>query len=227
MRCLIIKLGLLTAVLLSACDFWPKTLEPLAESITRQVSGDTTAWLLDGDVLVINVAGSPLYQKAQAALEAAATDIAEQAIVFSTVPLESIAITFHEREVTADPESTREFIFLVMDNRPVLQPFDVDATGPLTHGEIQAAMDRLDNSFGQLEKPFTEGHRACVLAEMERSARVAGDPETLDLASMKYLSAETWNKLDAFNKRIILTQAIMTEAMFACASKRTSGLNPD
>ena len=91
MRFLSTKLVLLAAVLVSACDFWPRDLEPLAESVSRQVSGEATAWLLGGDVVVIDVTNSPLYRAVQPELEAQATAIAEQAIAFIEAPLESIA----------------------------------------------------------------------------------------------------------------------------------------
>lgn len=214
MRFLSVKLVLLLALLVSACDFWPRQLEPLAETISRQVSGETTAWLLGGDVLVINVEGSPAYRATQPQLEALAAGIAEQAMAFAAAPLESVVITFYEGAVSEDPESMREFIYLVLDNRPVLQPYlDVDATGPLTHDEIQAAIDRLGESV-------TGEQRECVLGELEKRARVAGDPETLDPASVDFLTGESWENLDAFSKRLILTQALTTKALFACVSER-------
>ncbi|MBT8058242.1 MAG: hypothetical protein KJO33_01530 [Gammaproteobacteria bacterium] len=209
----------LAAILLSACDFWPKDLEPLAESIGRQVSGETTAWLVSGDSIVINVANSPSYRMPQSELEAQATGIAEQAIGYSEAPLEAVVITYYEGEVSDDLEKMREFIFLVMENRPVLQPnLDLDATGPLTVDEIQAAMDRLDESYDSLGKSLAGEHRECVVEEVEKRARDAGDPDTLDPASVEFLTPETWNALDSFGKRLILTQAITTKALFACVS---------
>ena len=224
MRTLNIMLGCLAAFLLTACDFWPRNLEPLAESISQQVSGDATALLLGGDVLVIDVAGSPLYRESQARLEASATGIAEQAMASSPAPLESIAITFHEGEISDDTEKIRDFIFIVVEDRPVLQPdLDIDATGPLTAEEIQAAVEGIEKSLGSPDAPLRNERRECMRREVERLARVAGDPETLDPASMEYLSAETWNLLDAFGKRIILTQAITTQAMFDCVNPQASG----
>lgn len=214
MRILSITFAFLTALLLSACDFWPRDLKPLAESISQQVSGETTIWLVAGDVVVINVAGSPLYRSTRPELEAVAADMAEQAIAFTASPLESIAITFHEGELSDDPEKMQEFIFLVTENGPVLQPdFDTSATGPLTPDEVQAAVDRLGESL-------TEEQKNCILAETKRRARAAGNPETLDPASVEFLSAvsaETWNAMDAFGKRIILSQAITSKAVFVCA----------
>jgi hypothetical protein len=213
-------LVLLAALLVAACDYWPRDLEPLAQSITQQVSGETTAWLVAGDLLVIDVAGSPHYRAAQAELEGLAGGIAEQAVAFATAPLESIVITFHEGAMSEDPEKMREFIFLVVDNRPELQPnLDFDATGPLTPDQLQAAIGRLDESM-------TPERRICVRREMENRARAAGDPETLDPASIEFLSAlsaATWDELEAFGKRIILLQAIATEAMFACAGAGKPG----
>ena len=115
----------------------------------------------------------------------------------------------------------REFIFLVVENRPVLQPYlDLDATGPLTAGEIEAAIDRLDVSYDQLGKSLTGEYRKCVLAEAEKRAHNAGDPETLDPGSVEFLTADSWYALDAFSKRIILAQAIMSKALFICAGTR-------
>ncbi|MBT8049033.1 MAG: hypothetical protein HKN57_03310 [Xanthomonadales bacterium] len=192
----------------------------MAESIAQQVSGETTAWLVGRNVVVIDVASSPLYRADPLELETMATDIAKQTIAFSTAPLESIAITFHEGAVSADPGKTREYIFLVMENRPVLQPYlDYDATGPLTHYEVQAAFDRLGESL-------PEEQRGCVLKEMEMRAGAAGDPETLDPMSLEFLSAESWDDLGAFNRRIILAQAITARALFVCASKRKAEVTP-
>ena len=53
-------------------------------------------------------------------------------------------------------------------------------------------------------------------------ARDAGDPETLDPANVEFLTAETWDALDAFGKRLILTQAIITEALFLCAQRKVN-----
>jgi hypothetical protein len=204
-------MALLAAIAVSACDLWPRDLKGFAQSISQQVSGETTAWLVAGDVMVINVAGSPFYRKAQSDLEALATEIAEQAIEFSTAPLESVAITFYEGEVSGDPENMREFIFLVVESRPVLQPYlDVDATGPLTLAEVQSLfIDRLGESLATEEME-------CVNNEVERLARDAGDPEALDPSRVEFLSAESWSELDAFGKRMILAQAITTNALFTC-----------
>lgn len=215
MRLLSITLLFLVAVLVSGCDFWPRDLKPLAESISQQVSGETTAWLIGGDVVVITVAGSALYQAAPSELEAQATEIADQAIRFIEAPLESIAITFYDGVVSDDREKRREFIFLVMENRPALQPYlDLDATGPLTLDEIQAALDRLGETLAG-------DQRKCVLEEAKKRAQDAGDPATLNPEDVEFLTAETWNVLDAFGKRLTLTAAITTKALFDCAQRRS------
>ena len=221
MRLTTIILACLAAVVLAACDFWPRNLEPLAQSIAEQVSGDASALLLGGDVLVIDVSGSPLYQHDPPALEAHAAAIAEQAIAFSTAPLESIAITFYRGDISDDPSTAREFIFIVTENRPVLQPhIDFDASGPLTPAEIQAAVERIEDSLESKENSLADERRECLRSEVGRLARMAGDPATLNPADLDYLSAETWYLLDAYGKRIILTQAITTRAMFDCMKPR-------
>lgn len=200
---------LMAAILLSACDLWPRELKSLADSITKQVSGETVVWLAGGDVVVINIAASPLYQEEQTVLEAVATDIAKETVGFVEVPLESIAITFHEGAISQDEDTMRDFIFVVKDNRPELQPYiDFEATGPLTSEEIRTFIDQIGESV--------TGYETCALVEAEKRALAAGDPETLDPATMEGLSAESWNVLDPYSKRLILTQLITTEALFFC-----------
>jgi hypothetical protein len=122
----------------------------------------------------------------------------------------------------------RELIFLVWKDSPVLQPYlPPNATGPLTKEELQAAVDLMDQSYDRLEKPLTEEHRKCVLEELERRARDAGDPETLDLATVEFLTSETWELLDASAKRIFLAQAITSKALFFCASPRKAEMSSD
>ncbi len=205
-------IALTAAVLLSACDFWPKDLDPLAGSITRSGAGETTALLLGGDVVVIIVESSPLFESSQSDLEIAATAIADQAIEFSPVLPESIVVTFYKDQILDDANSAREFIFLLEDNRPVLQPsMDFDAAGPLMREEFETQyIDRLGDAL-------TPSQRECVLRASEKRAVTAGDPETVDPASVAFLSPETWNDLDAFGRRLILGQAIVTEALFDCA----------
>ena len=131
-----------------------------------------------------------------------------------SAPLESIVVTFHEGEISENAEQQRQFIFLVTENRPVLQPFiDEDATGPLTDDELEAAVDRLGETV-------TREQRVCVQGEVKQRAKAAGDPETLDPANVEFFTAGTWDDLDAFAKRLFLAQAITSQALFACASTR-------
>ena len=210
MRLFTISTVFLLAVLVSACDFWPRDLEALADSIGEQTSGEAIAWLVGGDVLLITVTGSPLFQADPSKLETKATEIAEQAMAFDPAPLESIVITFYEHSIFDDEDTAREFIFVVVDGLPTLQPFlDVEATGPLTPGEIDAVLEHLDDTL-------PDDQKACVRDEVETRAHAAGDPELLDPASVEFLTAETWNGLNAFGKRLILVQALTTEALFSC-----------
>jgi hypothetical protein len=214
MRFFPLKLLILVAVWVSACDFWPRELDSLAESISEQLSGKATAWLVGGDILVITVAGSPVFRAERSELEAQAIGIAKQAIASVSAPLESIAVTFYAGEISSDQENAREFIFLVFEDRPVLQPYlDVDVTGPLTRDEIEAAIERLGDILAG-------DQRECVREQVEERARNAGDPELLDPSNVEFLTAETWNELDAFGKRLIFMQAIMTIALFDCARSR-------
>jgi len=89
--------------------------------------------------------------------------------------------------------------------------FVLDATGPLTLAEIQA------NFFSFMEEPLEEERKECVFREVAERARAAGDPETLDPATVEFLSADGWERLDSSGKRLILTQAITTKAFFACS----------
>ena len=136
-------------------------------------------------------------------------------MAFAKTPLESIVITFHEGGVSDDPENMREFIFLIMDDRPVLQPgVHTDATGPVTLDELRAAVDRTGDAL-------TEEQRQCVLQDAMRRAAAAGDPEALAPSKVEFLSTlrpETWNALDPSSKRIFAVQAIITKALFACAA---------
>jgi hypothetical protein len=209
-------LATLLALLVSACDLWPRELEPLAESIAGRVSGATTAWLVGGDVVLIDVEGSPLFTEPRQILESTASDLAREAIAFTAGPLESIVITFHAGEVSDDPDRTREFIFLVLEGRPVLQPpLDFGATGPLTPEEVEAAVHRLGEGVAG-------ERRACVLGEAQRRARAAGDPETLDrgsVESLRTMPAGTWDALDGGSRRLFLAQMITTEALFDCVGR--------
>lgn len=97
--------------------------------------------------------------------------------------------------------------------------FVLDATGPLTLAEIQA------NFFRLMDEPLDDRRRECVFREVEDRARAAGDPETLDPATVELLPADRWDRLDPSGKRLILTQAIVTKAFFVC--NRSGGQKTD
>jgi len=88
--------------------------------------------------------------------------------------------------------------------------FVLDATGPLTLGEIQA------NFFSLMDDALDDERRACVYSEVEERARAAGDPESLDPAAVEFVPVDEWGRLDPTGKRLILTQAIVTKAFFVC-----------
>jgi hypothetical protein len=85
-----------------------------------------------------------------------------------------------------------------------------EATGPLTLVEVEA------NFLAFMDEPLEGARRDCVFSEVEDRARAAGDPETLDPATVEFLPAEEWGRLDPSGRRLILTQAIVTKAMFVC-----------
>ncbi len=85
-----------------------------------------------------------------------------------------------------------------------------DATGPLTWEEVEA------NSVSRMELDMSAERRACLRREVDALALAAGDPETLDPATMEFLPEQGWAHLGAAGRRLILTQAIVTEALFDC-----------
>jgi hypothetical protein len=129
-------------------------------------------------------------------------------------------VTFHESEITDDEAKMREFMFLIEDERPVLQPALITkTTGPLSAQEIEVFFEQLGESTAAAEKE-------CMLREMARSAAVAGDPETLDPSTLELLEPmppATWRALDATGRRLILAQLLTSEALFDCVSQETRG----
>ena len=216
-------LAALLALLLSACDWWPRGLEPLAESIGQELSGDTEAWLVGGDIAVINVAGSPAFEQPESELEALAMELAEQTIEFVESPLEAVTVTFYRNAMTDEGDDRTEFIFVVEDGQLVhTQLVDPDATGPLTDAELEASIDSFEAAYDGPDDTWTLDQRDCVLREAKLRAAAAGDPESLDpatVSSLESVSALTWNALDDFGRRLLLVQVITTEALFACISE--------
>lgn len=218
-------LAVLVAMLVTACDWWPRDLESLAESISEELSGDTEAWLVNGDIAVINIVGSPAFEQPGPALEARALAIAEQAIEFVERPLEGVTVTFYRNALTDDGEDMADFVFIVEDGKPV-QPLglDLEASGPLTDAELEASIGAFDDAYEGPEGSWTPERRDCVLAEAKARAAAAGDPESLDpasVASLDGLNTLTWKTLDDFGRRLLLVQVITTEALFACVAEGT------
>ena len=91
-----------------------------------------------------------------------------------------------------------------------LSGFVFDATGPLTLAEVRA------NLIDRMDTPLEEERRECVFREVEERARAAGDPETLDPATVEFLPVEGWHEVDPFGRRIVLAQVIVTKALFVC-----------
>lgn len=114
--------ALLIAVLLGGCHLWPKELSQLAESLTAKGYGQTKVWLLGGDVLVINVSKSTIYDAPQEKIEAAALQLAKISVESVKTPLESISVTFHQDKTFDDPAKFREFYFFVKGEQ--LEPFE-------------------------------------------------------------------------------------------------------
>jgi hypothetical protein len=91
--------------------------------------------------------------------------------------------------------------------------FVLDTKGPLTLAEVKT------NLMDQTGKPFQEMRRECIDREIEKRAQAAGDPETLDPATIELLASEHWKSVGAFGRRLLLAQAILTKALFVCAQE--------
>lgn len=213
-------LAVLIAMLVSACDWWPRDLEPLAESIRQEVSGETEAWLVGGDFAVINVAGSLAFGRPEPEREALALELAEQTIEFVETPLEAVTVTFYRNAMTDEGDDRAEFIFVVEDGQLVhTELVDLDASGPLTDAELEVSIDSFEAAYDGPEDAWTPEQRDCVLEEAKERAAAAGDPESLDpatVSSLETVSPFTWKALDAFGRRLLLVQVVSTEALFAC-----------
>lgn len=96
------------------------------------------------------------------------------------------------------------------DEKPFFS-IDEDAVGPLTLSELQI------NIPAELDSELTPQSRTCFLRQIGELAAAVGDPETLDPSEVAYLPTDgSWNDLTAFNKRVILAQAIVSRAITFC-----------
>lgn len=89
-------------------------------------------------------------------------------------------------------------------------PYIFGRTGPLTLEEVRVNLvDRMDTEL-------SEARRECVYREIQASAAAAGDPESLDPATVEAMPTKSWSSLDADGKRLILSQVLTTNAFRAC-----------
>lgn len=86
----------------------------------------------------------------------------------------------------------------------------IDATGPLTLEEVEA------NFLSRVDLDLSEQRRECVYREVEARARAAGDPETLDPATVEMLPAEQWGELHPHGRRLVLAAVISNRAISEC-----------
>lgn len=95
------------------------------------------------------------------------------------------------------------------DKKPPLFSVDQEASGPLTLDELKINLPK------RLTDAGNTGQERCILETTERLAIEAGDPLTVDPADLEFLSPKYTELGDSY-KRIILTQAIITEAFSIC-----------
>jgi hypothetical protein len=88
-----------------------------------------------------------------------------------------------------------------------------DATGPLTVEEVEA------NFLSSMDLGLSADRRACVLREVGERAKAAGDPETLEPGRIEMIPEENWQGIGVFGRRLMLTQAIATKALYACLER--------
>lgn len=87
---------------------------------------------------------------------------------------------------------------------------DPEGRGPLTLTELKLSFE---NEVG---RELSARERECVLREVGERTFSAGDPETLDPATVEFIPVDQWGGLDAHGKRVILAQVIVTKAFFVC-----------
>ncbi len=98
-------------------------------------------------------------------------------------------------------------------NEPPFYRVDRSASGPLTMVELQVNIPQ------ELDALYTERMRSCFFETVESLARSAGDPNTLDPSTVRFLPTDgSWQQLTKFYKRNLLAQAIMSEAGVVCTS---------
>ncbi len=96
-------------------------------------------------------------------------------------------------------------------SEPPLFAIDYSATGPLTLDELQ--IDLENSTIAKL----TEEQQICFLNRIEVLAAEAGDPQSLNPESIKYLHPkEQWHLVSDKARRALLAQAIVPHAFAFC-----------
>jgi hypothetical protein len=101
-------------------------------------------------------------------------------------------------------------------DEPPFYRTDPNATGPLTLDELQIRIPE------EIDKQLSDKNRACALKKIAELAEEAGDPETVDMVALGYLSADFdgWEKLRPYGRRGILGQAIVSRGFALCTPKQ-------
>ena len=91
-------------------------------------------------------------------------------------------------------------------------PFDAD--GSLTTAELEYFLAGIEDA------PEINAETAlCIREETGRRAALAGDPQTIDPKSLT-LPEEDWVALEKSDKRVILTQIVVSAASVFCTTGR-------
>lgn len=101
------------------------------------------------------------------------------------------------------------------DQFPAAQPFDAD--GELTEAELNYFLADLQEATN-----ISDTVDECIKGQAERRAGIAGDPETLDPATLS-LPEGDWVALEKSDKRLILAQFVVTDASVFCTTGREMG----
>ena len=88
---------------------------------------------------------------------------------------------------------------------------DFDSKGPITHEEISYFLFSMHESV-----PLNETQQACLWSTTKERAQIVGDPQTLDPTKIELLPIEKWPRLGKSDKRLILTQVIVNQAILIC-----------
>lgn len=90
---------------------------------------------------------------------------------------------------------------------------DFDSNGPINHEEITYFLSSMHESV-----PLTEKQQTCLWRTAEERASLVGDPQTLAPTKVDLLPVKEWQRLGKSDKRLILTQVIVNQAILICLS---------